>query len=341
MDPAVVAAAVHELSTALLHIFASNDALVAGVGILVYDHILTFPEEVELIWKQNWSVVSTLFVLNRYITPLVLVVDVVDKGGLTSFLPRSFCVNWYFAEAAWNLVAFGMIHALVALRVRAIWGRPRWLTITLVILFVVYFVATAVIAFKFQADYADTVQYNKIFGICFARVSPYIWTCWLPALVFEFFVFILTVIKAFEHSRHKVNTPVVFVLYRDGIMYFVIICCCSMFNMLVWLLAPPTLVALSKYFVLCVVPTMGARLVLNLRGSRREDLMPTGASTSDHAVYELQAKALNTSSSQGRVVFVSRQEGGMSAQDRIQLNQMRSATDYQRIKEKKNSWPGV
>ncbi|KAG8681563.1 hypothetical protein FRC08_015552, partial [Ceratobasidium sp. 394] len=83
------ATALHQVETALVHIFASKCLAIAGACVLVYDHILTFPDEVQLVWKQNWSVVSTLFVLNRYITPLVLVVDIYDKGGLASFLPRS------------------------------------------------------------------------------------------------------------------------------------------------------------------------------------------------------------------------------------------------------------
>ncbi|KAJ1306088.1 hypothetical protein OPQ81_010800 [Rhizoctonia solani] len=341
-DPATVAHALHELSTALHHIYASRCLAIAGFCILIYDHILTFPQEVELIWKQQRSWVSVFFVLNRYITPLVLIVDIYDKGGLNDSLPRSFCVGWYFAEAAWNLVAFGLIHALVSLRVHAIWGRPRWLSITLAILFLIYFVVTVVIAAKFQIEYADTVAFNPIFKLCFAAVSPHLWMCWLPALVFECFVFILTLIKAIEHSKRKVNTPVVRVLYRDGIIYFIVISLCSMFNMMVWLLAPPTLVALSKYFVLCVVPTMGARLVLNLRGSRREDLMPThsGRTTSDdqHA-YEMNSKissnrSFNNGTPDGKVVFVSRDEvriGSLSPQDRIQLNQIKSSDRYYRL----------
>ncbi|CAE7149578.1 unnamed protein product [Rhizoctonia solani] len=337
-DPAAVAHALHEMELALHHIFASR--CLARFCILIYDHILTFPQEVELVWKQQRSWVSALFLLNRYITPLVLMVDIYDKGGLADFLPQSFCVNWYFAEAVWNLVAFGLIHAIVALRVHAIWGRPRWLSITLSVLFVTYFVATAAIAVKFQIELAHTVAYNSLFRLCFAAVSPYLWTCWLPALIFESVVFILTVIKAVEHSKRKLNTPVVHVLYRDGIIYFFIISLCSLFNMMVWLLAPPTLVALSKYFVLCVVPTMGARLILNLRGSRREDLMPThsGRTTSDDQQYEMNAKISANRSNNGTpdrsVVFVSRDEvriGAFSPQDRVHLNQMKSDDRYYRL----------
>ncbi|KAF8608375.1 hypothetical protein BDV93DRAFT_519419 [Ceratobasidium sp. AG-I] len=348
-DPAVIAAALHELETAMGHIFASRCLAIAGVCILCYDYILTFPEEVELVWKQKWSMVSTIFVVNRYVTPMALVVDIFDKGGLTTFLPRSFCVNWYYGEAMWNLVSFGLIHALVALRVHAIWGRPRWLTITLVVLYIIYFVMTAVISVKFQIQFADTVAYNPLFRLCFAAISPYLWTCWLPALVFESFVFILTVVKAIEHSKSKVNTPVINVLYRDGIIYFVVICCCSMLNMMVWLLAPPTLVALSKYFVLSVVPTMGARLVLNLRGSRREDVMPTGGSTTDNGVYEMHAKGGTSSKSLGdRVLFVTRGQDSpaqdhiqLSLQERTHLNQMKSSQNYYRVERRGSKTKGM
>lgn len=328
----------------MLHIFASKCLAIAGFCILIYDHILTFPQEVELIWKQKRSWVSLIFVLNRYITPLVLVVDLYDKGGLTSFLPQSFCVNWYYAESIWNLIAFSLIHILVALRVHAIWGRPRWLSVTLSVLFAIYFAITATIAVKFQIQFADTVAYNPIFRLCFAQVSPYLWTCWLPALVFEFFIFVLTLIKAIEHSKKKINTPVVHVLYRDGIIYFIVISICSTFNMMVWLLAPPTLVALSKYFVLSIVPTMGARLVLNLRGSRREDIMPTGKSTSadDNAVYEMHAKGTSTPSNRG-VIFVSRgpdhvSQNDLSAQDRAHLNQIKSNNNYYRLGSKEGKY---
>ncbi|KAF8756582.1 hypothetical protein RHS01_04410 [Rhizoctonia solani] len=369
-----MAAQLHELEIALHHILASRCLAIAGFCILIYDHILTFPQEVELIWKQQRSWVSVFFVLvsqlafaflngvptfsgqNRYITPLVLIVDVVsiphvyDKGGLANFLSQTFCVNWYFAESAWNLVAFSLIHALVALRVHAIWGRPRWLSITLALLFVAYFTVTTVGPLL----------------IVFRRSVAVPMDLLLPALIFELFVFVMTnkgsvfqVIKAIEHSKNKVNTPVVRVLYRDGecltqcdrksnnieheYRYHLLHSNIPVQHVQHDGLAPRSTYSSrsSKYFVLCIVPTMGARLVLNLRGSRREDLMPTnsGKTTSDdHYGYEMSAKISSNRSHNGTpdrsVVFVSRDEvriGAFSPQDRIQLNQIKSSDRYYRL----------
>ncbi|KAG8698677.1 hypothetical protein FRC08_005766, partial [Ceratobasidium sp. 394] len=74
-SPSAIDAVVHKLEVAALHAFASKCLSVAGVCVLAYDHILTFSDEVRLVWKRKWSIVSTIFVLNRYITPLVLAVD--------------------------------------------------------------------------------------------------------------------------------------------------------------------------------------------------------------------------------------------------------------------------
>ncbi|QRV84001.1 polygalacturonase [Ceratobasidium sp. AG-Ba] len=75
-------AALRELETAAIHGFASKSSLVTGVCILFYDHMLTFSDEVRYVWKQKWSIVSTIFVLNRYVTPFAIAVDLYDKVDL-------------------------------------------------------------------------------------------------------------------------------------------------------------------------------------------------------------------------------------------------------------------
>ena len=37
------------------------------IALLYYDHMLTFPDEIKLIWCQRFSVISLLFVINRYL----------------------------------------------------------------------------------------------------------------------------------------------------------------------------------------------------------------------------------------------------------------------------------
>ncbi|EEB89744.1 hypothetical protein MPER_12126, partial [Moniliophthora perniciosa FA553] len=43
----------------------------AGVVILLYDHLLTFDDEVELIWKGEWRFPKLMFLFIRYIVAII------------------------------------------------------------------------------------------------------------------------------------------------------------------------------------------------------------------------------------------------------------------------------
>jgi len=52
----------------------ANYVVVAFVMALLYDYLLTFGEEVEFVWQQRMSLGKILFLLNRYIPMIDLVV---------------------------------------------------------------------------------------------------------------------------------------------------------------------------------------------------------------------------------------------------------------------------
>lgn len=54
--------------------FATNYVAFLGFTILVWDQMLTFGDEVEFIWKSRKTLISYLFLLNRYMTPLGFIV---------------------------------------------------------------------------------------------------------------------------------------------------------------------------------------------------------------------------------------------------------------------------
>ncbi|KIJ67311.1 hypothetical protein HYDPIDRAFT_84324 [Hydnomerulius pinastri MD-312] len=45
------------------------------VQILLWDHLLTLKDEVQLIWKAKLSTPKVLFLFNRYIVPIALIVQ--------------------------------------------------------------------------------------------------------------------------------------------------------------------------------------------------------------------------------------------------------------------------
>lgn len=55
--------------------------LVAGFVILIYDHFLTIAEEIEYVWRRPKNLISWIFLCNRYLSPVVLSIDIYDKMG--------------------------------------------------------------------------------------------------------------------------------------------------------------------------------------------------------------------------------------------------------------------
>ncbi|KAG1787061.1 uncharacterized protein HD556DRAFT_1449116 [Suillus plorans] len=61
-----------------VHRFASYFAVAAFVGI-TYDWALTFGQEVELVWRQRWSLVTVLYLSVRYLGILSAALSMVDN----------------------------------------------------------------------------------------------------------------------------------------------------------------------------------------------------------------------------------------------------------------------
>ncbi|CAE6461802.1 unnamed protein product [Rhizoctonia solani] len=260
------ASGIKELETALFHAHVSRCTSYAGVCLLVYDHFLTFSEEVRLVWSRPTNIVSILFLINRYTTPLILAVDIYDKGGLTEQLNTQFCKVWFVAEGYMNFLLLAVIHLLMVVRVNALYGKHQKITYLLYTAYALYFTTTFAIITPgmFQAlktFYAE----NQFLHVCWGQLVDYFWLVWVPALVLETFLFGLTAYKAWSYSQEQMNVPVARTLYRDGFQYYVVIILCSLFPLLIWTKAPSTLNAMPKYAGMAIVNTMGFRLVLNLR----------------------------------------------------------------------------
>ena len=55
--------------------------------VVLYDILLTFPREVECIWKRKWSAASALFLLNRYSAVVLNILNVFDEAALPLVCP--------------------------------------------------------------------------------------------------------------------------------------------------------------------------------------------------------------------------------------------------------------
>ncbi|KAI0259169.1 hypothetical protein BC834DRAFT_974493 [Gloeopeniophorella convolvens] len=118
---------------------------------------------------------------------------------------------------------------------------------------------------------------------------------WGIVLVLDFAVFVLTLYKALRVGWRQPMT-IIYVLLRDGSLYFATMFLANLFNILTCLFAPPVLKGVSSVLTSVLCSTLVSRMMINLRQriSSERDLPTeyTGTSVveeSNEIVFDLRA----------------------------------------------------
>ncbi|KAG1774483.1 hypothetical protein EV702DRAFT_526400 [Suillus placidus] len=103
---------------------------VAAGAMVVYDWALTLGQEIELIWRQRWSLMTVLYLVIRYIGPPYFVVHILQNMTLVSMTDA----------------VTAMLGVIMIVRLHAMYHRSRNMLIFLVIIFLAVNIACGVIA---------------------------------------------------------------------------------------------------------------------------------------------------------------------------------------------------
>ncbi|KAG2036748.1 hypothetical protein BDR03DRAFT_434114 [Suillus americanus] len=113
--------------------FSSYFAVAAFVGV-IYDWALTFGKEVELVWRQRWSLMTVLYLGVRYFGIFYAVLDVlncVPTISLTDTVSFIMFVMWNWTY----IVVFAMLGVIIITRLHAMYQRSRKILIFLIVTF--------------------------------------------------------------------------------------------------------------------------------------------------------------------------------------------------------------
>ncbi|KAH9849414.1 hypothetical protein C2E23DRAFT_391240 [Lenzites betulinus] len=250
------------LETLLQHGSAVRVMTLVGFVALLYDHLITLTDEVNLIWKGKKGVVSTVFLLNRYCIPVVLALDIYESFG-NAAASIAFCKAWTVVQSYVTIMSYISIHAIVAWRLYAIFKGRAWVAWVLWIAgFLNFAISSGITTASLIPIIANLHPYHHA---CVGSAPNYIWAIWLPSVFFETLLFGLTITAMIYQGQNHSLTTLSLLLYRDGMLYFVAVTFCSLFSLMVWALAGPDLLGLARYFALAMVNIAGARLILNLK----------------------------------------------------------------------------
>jgi len=257
--------------TALTDVQISRYLSLASYVALVYDLILTLPTEIALIWNGRWSIVKILFFIIRYTVPIVITINLVQLAGYSNFvsgnLSTAFCQRVILVLIYWQLVALAMVDVIVCLRIHAIWQRRKDVFIILASLWFISYAITLSVTIFITKTAFNTISYIPEINLCGALPPQYLWTAWLPGVVFEGCVCILTAIRTYQHCVHD-GMSLRHALAQDGLIYFLFGFAARLFDLLIWggVKSTSYWALLGEQFSFALTGIVCSRLLLNLRG---------------------------------------------------------------------------
>ncbi|KAH9986753.1 hypothetical protein BJV74DRAFT_844059 [Russula compacta] len=243
---------------------------VAGLVALLYDHVLTLNDEIQLIWSAPRSFAKWIFLVNRYLSTVCLLAVAHEMSGLHghSFDDQScqilltivFCYSLFSVFTA-NLLAF--------LRVVVLWDKSPRILFGLSILFILSFFVSVGGLIASVVLLLPSVKYGALSQACYlTKTSPMFVVLWVSPLVFVIPALSLTAYNALSRPRGS-KTTLMRVLHRDGMLFFLIVTLLRVMNVAFSTLTEPGLIGLPIYFSWAMVLLAINRMLIHIRSSEK------------------------------------------------------------------------
>ncbi|KAG1794190.1 uncharacterized protein HD556DRAFT_1527256 [Suillus plorans] len=246
----------------------------AFVGV-TYDWALTFGQEVELVWRQRWSLVTVLYLSVRYLGIFFAALTMLINVPTISLTDR---VSWNMS-AIWNwtgIMAFAMLWIIIITRLYAMYQRSRKILILLIVTSLASSICIGVAAVIITVhasveEYylSGTYQCSIGFGGDLPLLTA---VMWILSTVWEVFTLCLAVWIAVKHFRELRQHPAggiivdcFTVLMKTHVLLLCEFCCCFL---------PPAhcskiVNGMSIFRCPCVLP----RFIVSIGFTGRPDLL--------------------------------------------------------------------
>ncbi|KAJ6567664.1 hypothetical protein DFH09DRAFT_1155904 [Mycena vulgaris] len=215
-----------------------NDALAmryisaAGLMILLYDHLISFADEVRLIWSAKFTSSKFLFLAMRYLVPGIMITETIQVAGLSNVpLSNEFCTAWVTFTILVGWITIAINNWLVLLRLWVLWDRDRTFIVCTLFFFLATHAVTLVLACIGVAHMIPTLYFNTLFHVCLFNAPSKIGVVWIPELLFGFIMLVGMGWKILTRPQ-TLKT-----LKHDGFGYFFFLFAINLANTVVFLVA--------------------------------------------------------------------------------------------------------
>ncbi|KAH6884370.1 hypothetical protein BKA70DRAFT_1468675 [Coprinopsis sp. MPI-PUGE-AT-0042] len=256
MDPS-------EIPKVALHLLIAKYIQVAGISMLIFDHMLTFNTEVEKVWKKPPSLGNILFFINRYGTPLqyAAIINAFHDPSWTRERISVRCEKYSVFEGASSVAMVGVI---MIIRVYALYHRSKYVLGVLLSLWTIQLVLSAI---GLSTGHPISLPPGLV-GCIHTGTHKLFPSLWVTPLVTDSVVFFLTMWRGRQYLFNFHGSPTNHVFVRDGAVYFLIIFLSNLANTLIFFVTTRAdLKPIAASFNQLLTSTIISRLYLNLRSA--------------------------------------------------------------------------
>ncbi|KAJ7272578.1 hypothetical protein B0H12DRAFT_1091173 [Mycena haematopus] len=231
-----------ELFILLTDARTTNELAVAALTAVVLEHLVNFPDEVNLVWKSRFSISNVAYIWIRYFTLVVLCIDI-------SFMLRAewsdqMCQSFLLGEMVLSTIIVVSADAILVLRVWILYGRSRRFLYIMVPLIAAEIIAMITVGVFTVRPLTQYVHVGPLLGGCYSLEVPRLFTFYaVPPFVTAVLMFFMTAYKCgsalMAHGRTE--TPIIAVFMRDGLFWFLALLVVSIVEIVLWDKARPTL----------------------------------------------------------------------------------------------------
>ncbi|TDL18905.1 hypothetical protein BD410DRAFT_900545 [Rickenella mellea] len=303
MDPAFA----QELQTIIVSLQRAqivNYVNVASIALVAYDFVITFSDEVRLMWGKKWNTSKIFFFATRY--PVFIDGSLNLVLYLFPNLNANLCAPLYKASA-W-LSYFGIVTAEIILMMRtyAIYGRTRVIAVFLVVLNVGLNIPNIVLlqtSLKSLA-FLSPSPFPTLAPCVTSSADRIVFVDFFLLMTSELVIVILTLWRGFHQWKDN-SSPMMKTLVEDGFLYFLFLFAISLANAIVLIAAPLDYSGLLLMVQRGLHAMLSARVLLHIRDAFNDYPM----SASNPPTLSWAAAPNNVKSMASDIRFASSQSG--------------------------------
>ncbi|KAK7047752.1 hypothetical protein VNI00_006080 [Paramarasmius palmivorus] len=255
------------------------------MAIFLYDYILTFGMEVDLVWSVSPSLINILFLFQRYIPFLDSFFLVLYVGISSTTMSQKTCLAIMNTVRWMHIIGVTTSELLLTFRTWAVcqdrFRRLSWILIAFMVLcyIPIYLVVSDMFKFTlYSTFFSESVELSSRTCAPIHGSSSLSYLVFVLGSVYQAGLVVLLVVVGYPHYKLRMNrnvavsssSDILNIVFGQGILYYLALMFVSTAHVIVVLAAPATFSNLLMPLMRVLHVTLTSRTILDIRQEMRK-----------------------------------------------------------------------